>query len=673
MSSHEAASPHAAGGDEQAKVRRLANALRMLTMDAVEAAKSGHPGLPLGMADATTVLFSRFLKFDPGQPDWPDRDRFVLSGGHGSMLLYSLLYLTGYPGITLDNIKHFRKLDSPCAGHPEYGHIPGIEVTTGPLGQGIAHAVGMALAERILNARFGDGLADHRTYVIASDGDLMEGISHEAISLAGHLKLSRLIVLYDDNGISIDGSTSISDSTDTVERFQAAGWNTCRADGHDAADVERALAWAQSSDKPVLLACKTIIGFGFPTRAGTQKAHSDAPGAEEIAGARKILNWPYEPFVIPDDVAASWRAIGTRGKAAYEAWTKRKSQSPLAAAFDAAIAGEVPVAVVAGLIELKKKISAEKPSVATRKASEMALDVVNANWPSTIGGSADLTPSNNTKTKENMMDIVPGDFSGRYVHYGIREFGMATALNGMALHGGIVPYGGTFMVFSDYCRPAIRLAALMGIRVVYVMTHDSIGLGEDGPTHQPVETLAAMRAIPGLRVFRPADAVETAECWALALADKKHPSFLALSRQNLPTVRTAHSDENMCAKGAYELAGAAGAKVTLLATGSEVELAFKARDLLAAENIAARIVSLPCWELFEQQSETYRETVLGPGTVKVGIEAAVRFGWDRYVGSAGAFVGMGGFGASGPYKDVYLHFGITPEAVVKAAKLALKA
>jgi len=644
-------------------------------MDAVEAAKSGHPGMPMGMADVATVLFSRFLKFDPAQPDWPDRDRFVLSAGHGSMLLYSLLYLTGYPGITLDNIKNFRKIGSPCAGHPEYGHIPGIETTTGPLGQGIAHAVGMALAERILNARFGDELVDHKTYVLASDGDLMEGVSHEAISLAGHLKLSKLIVLYDDNSITIDGSTSISDSTDSIERFQAAGWDTIRVDGHDAADVARALAWAQTSDKPALLACKTIIGFGLPTRAGTQKAHSDAPGAEEIAGARKILNWPYEPFVIPDDVAAGWRAIGARGKGAYEAWTKRKRETApaLVAAFDAAISGEVPATVDAGLIDLKKKVSAEKPSVATRKASEMALDVINADLPITIGGSADLTPSNNTKTKENMKDIVPGDFSGRYVHYGIREHGMAAALNGMALHGGIVPYGGTFMVFSDYCRPSIRLASLMGIRVIYVMTHDSIGLGEDGPTHQPVETLAAMRAIPGLRVFRPADAVETAECWALALADKKHPSFLALTRQNLPTVRTVHSDENMCAKGAYELAGAAGAKVTLLATGSEVELAFKARDLLAAENIAARIVSMPCWELFEQQSETYRETVLGPGTVKVGIEAAVRFGWDRYIGSTGAFVGMRSFGASGPYKDVYKHFGITPEAAAQAAKRALKA
>ncbi|MDE2163229.1 MAG: transketolase [Alphaproteobacteria bacterium] len=667
------ATPSQSETEEQAKNRKLANAIRALTMDAVEAAKSGHPGLPMGMADVATVLFSKFLKFDPQTPNWPDRDRFVLSGGHGSMLLYSLLYLTGYPGITMDDIKHFRKIDSPCAGHPEYGHLPGIEVTTGPLGQGIAHAVGMALAERILNARYGDALVDHRTYVIASDGDLMEGISHEAISLAGHLKLSRLIVLYDDNGISIDGHTSITDSTDTIERFQAAGWNTCRVDGHDAADVARGLVWAQSSDAPVLLACKTIIGFGFPTRAGTQKAHSDAPGAEEIAGARKILNWPWDPFVIPDDIAAEWRAIGARGKGAHEAWTKRKSASPAVAAFDAAMAGDVPAGVDTGLTELKKKVSAEKPAVATRKASEMALEVINAQWPITIGGSADLTPSNNTKTKDNMKDIVTGDFTGRYVRFGIREHGMAAALNGMALHGGIFPYGGTFMVFSDYARPSIRLAALMGIRVGFVMTHDSIGLGEDGPTHQPVEHLAAMRAMPNLKVFRPADAVETAECWSLTVSDKKSPSFLALTRQNLPTVRTVHTDENLCAKGAYELAAAPGAKVTLLASGSEVELALKARDLLAAENIPTRVVSMPCWELFEQQSETYRDTVLGPGTVKVGIEAAVRFGWDRYIGSTGAFVGMHSFGASGPYKDVYRHFAITPEAVVEAAKSALKA
>ncbi len=652
---------------------QLANAIRALSMDGVQAANSGHPGMPLGMADVATVLFSKFLKFDAGDPGWPDRDRFVLSNGHGSMLLYSLLFLTGYPGITLDNLRRFRKLDSPCAGHPEHGAIPGIETTTGPLGQGIANAVGMALAERILNARFGDGLVDHKTYVFVGDGCLMEGISHEAIGLAGHLKLNKLIVLYDDNSITIDGARSLSDTSDALKRFEAAEWATRRVDGMKQDEVAAALEWAQKSDKPVLIACRTIIGFGAPTRAGTSKAHGEPLGAEEIAGARKALNWPYEPFVVPEDILAAWRALGARGRAARDAWQKRKDGAApdLKAAFDDLQKGDVPPALDKAINELKKKISAEKPSVATRKASEMALEIVNAIWTATIGGSADLTPSNNTRTKD-LKDIVPGDFSGRYMRYGIREHGMAAAMNGMALHGGIVPYGGTFMVFADYCRPSIRLAALMGIRVIFVMTHDSIGLGEDGPTHQPVEQLAALRAIPGLRVYRPADAVETAECWALALADKKHPSLIALSRQNLPTVRSTHTDENLTAKGAYEVAGASGAKVTLLATGSEIEIAFKARELLAAENIAARVVSMPCWELFEQQSETYRESVLGPNTVRIAIEAAVGMGWDRYIGQKGAFVGMHGFGASGPYKEVYAHFGITAEGAVEAAKRALK-
>jgi transketolase len=652
---------------------QLANAIRALSMDGVQAANSGHPGMPLGMADVATVLFSKFLKFDAGDPGWPDRDRFVLSNGHGSMLLYSLLFLTGYPGITLDNLRRFRKLDSPCAGHPEHGAIPGIETTTGPLGQGIANAVGMALAERILNARFGDGLVDHKTYAFVGDGCLMEGISHEAIGLAGHLKLNKLIVLYDDNSITIDGARSLSDTSDALKRFEAAEWATRRVDGMKQDEVAAALEWAQTSDKPVLIACRTIIGFGAPTRAGTSKAHGEPLGAEEVAGVRKALNWPYEPFVIPEDILSTWRALGSRGRAARDAWVKRKDGAApdLKAAFDDLQKGDVPPALDKAIIELKKKISAEKPSVATRKASEMALEVVNAIWPATIGGSADLTPSNNTKTKD-LKDIVPGDFSGRYMRYGIREHGMAAAMNGMALHGGIVPYGGTFLVFADYCRPSIRLSALMGIRVIYVMTHDSIGLGEDGPTHQPVEQLAALRAIPGLRVYRPADGVETAECWALALADKKHPSLLALSRQNLPTVRTTHTDENLTAKGAYEAAGAAGAKVTLLATGSEIEIAFKAREILAAENIAARVVSMPCWELFEQQSETYRESVLAPNTVRIAIEAAVGMGWDRYIGPKGVFVGMHGFGASAPYKDVYAHFGITAERAAEAAKKALK-
>jgi transketolase len=656
---------------EQEAIRRLANAIRALSMDAVEAAKSGHPGLPMGMADAATVLFLKFLKFDPADPHWPDRDRFVLSAGHGSMLLYSLLYLTGYADMTIEDLKSFRQVGSPCAGHPEYGHASGIETTTGPLGQGIANAVGMAIAERHLNARFGNDLVDHKTYVIASDGDLMEGISQEAITLAGHLKLNRLIVLFDNNSITIDGATSLSDSTDQIERFQAAGWNTVQVNGHDAADVSRALDWAQKSDKPVLIACRTIIGFGLPTRQGTQKAHSDAPGAEEIAGARKLLDWPSPPFVIPDDIMADWRAIGAKGKPKRDAWLKSKNASKKAENFDAAMACAVPADLAPALIELKKKTSAEKPAVATRKASEAILDIVNDKWSATVGGSADLTPSNNTKTK-NIHSLTPDDYSGRYIHYGIREHAMCAAMSGMSLHGGLVPYGGTFLTFSDYCRPSIRLAALMGIRVVYVMTHDSIGLGEDGPTHQPVEHFAALRAIPNLLVLRPADGVETAEAWEIALANTKRPSLLMLSRQNLATARTTHTDENLTAKGAYELVGDANAKVTLLATGSEIEIATKAREMLAADGIASRIVSMPCWALFEEQPATYRDSVLGKGTVKVGVEAGVRLGWDRYIGADGAFIGMHSFGSSGPYKEVYKHFGITPEAVVDAAKAGLK-
>jgi transketolase len=660
------------GGDFQEQTRRLANAIRVLSMDGVQAANSGHPGLPLGLADVVTVLFAKFLKFDPADPAWPDRDRFILSGGHGSMLLYSLLYLSGYPGITLDNLKAFRKLGSPCAGHPEHGEIPGIETTTGPLGQGIGNAVGMAIAERILNARFGDALVDHKTYVCAGDGCLMEGISQEAIAFAGHLKLSKLVMLYDDNQISIDGPTSLSDSTDALKRFEASGWATRRIDGHNADEIAAALEWAQHNDKPTIIACRTVIGFGSPKKAGTSKAHGEPLGAEEILATKKALGWPSEePFFVPAEIVADWRAIGARGKEANKAWSGRKNASAQKAVFEALIKGDVPPAVTAAILALKKKASEEKPATATRKASEMALEAINANWEATIGGSADLTPSNNTKTKD-LKDIAPGDFSGRYIHYGIREHGMAAAMNGMALHGGIVPYGGTFLVFSDYCRPSIRLSALMGIRLVYVMTHDSIGLGEDGPTHQPVEHLAALRTIPGLRVYRPGDLVETAECWQAALDDKDHPSLIALSRQNMPTFRALHTEENLSAKGAYEAAGAPGAKVTLLATGSEVEMAFKARDLLAAENIAARVVSMPCWELFEQQSATYRESVLGPNTVRVAVEAAIGFGWDRYIGPKGAFIGMPGFGASGPYKEVYQHFGITAERVAQAAKNALK-
>ena len=661
---------------EQAEVRRLANAIRVLTLDAVETAKSGHPGLPLGMADVATVLFRRFLKHDAADPAWPDRDRFILSAGHGSMLLYSLLWLMGYPKVTIDELKHFRKVGSPTAGHPEYGHLPGIETTTGPLGQGIGNSVGFALAEAILNARFGPELVAHKTYVIASDGDLMEGISQEAITLAGHLRLKNLIVMWDHNNITIDGAISLADSTDQLERFRAAGWTVDACDGHDAADIARALDAAQDATRPVLIACKTIIGFGMPGRQGTQKAHSDAPGADVVAGARKELDWPYEPFVVPDDILKDWRAIGSKGAAARKDWLARKAGSPKAKEFDDTMAGVLPQSLDGALLALKQKIASEKPSAGTRKMSEQALNVINAELPFTIGGSADLTPSNNTRTR-NISEIGPDRFDGRYVHYGIREHGMCAAMNGMALHGGILPYGGTFMVFSDYCRPSIRLAALMGIRVVFVMTHDSIGVGEDGPTHQPVEHLAALRAIPNLLVMRPADGVETAECWELAVKSENRPSLIAFSRQDVPTLRENPTAENLCARGAYVLVEDAAAKVTLLASGTEVSLAMEARVKLAAEGIAARVVSMPSWLLFEAQPLDYRRAVLGPGTVKVAIEAAVREGWDRYIGSqlldgeAGAFIGMHSFGASGPYKDVYAKFGITADAAVAAAKKLL--
>jgi transketolase len=661
---------------DQHAVRHLANAIRMISVDAVETAKSGHPGLPMGMADVATVLFSRFLKFNAAQPGWPDRDRFVLSAGHGSMLLYSLLWLTGYPEITIEDLKHFRKVGSPTAGHPEHGDLPGIETTTGPLGQGISNAVGMALAERILNVRFGDDLVNHKTYVIASDGDLMEGISHEAIGLAGNLKLSNLIVLWDDNNITIDGALSLSSHTDQLERFKAEGWSVDICDGHDATDIFRALQKAQDSDRPVLIACRTIIGYGMPGRQGTQKAHSDAPGADVVAGTRKELGWRYEPFVVPDDILNQWRAIGATGAKDYQAWAARKAASKRAREFNDTINDVIPPSLAPALAKLKEQLSAEKPKAGTRKMSEKALDVINAELQNTVGGSADLTPSNNTKTK-GLIEINAGNYNGRYIHYGIREHGMAAAMNGMALHGGIIPYGGTFLVFSDYCRPAIRLAALMGIRVVFVMTHDSIGVGEDGPTHQPVEHLAALRAIPNLKVFRPADGVETVECWELALKDSRRPSLIAFSRQDVPTLRVNHVSENLSAKGAYELEGDADARVTFLATGTEVSLAVEARAKLKAEGIASRVVSMPSWTLFEEQPEDYRRKVLGPGTVKVAIEAAVREGWDRYIGSellgtAGAFVGMHSFGSSGPWKDVYAKFGITADAAVEAAKKLLQ-
>jgi transketolase len=672
MSTAAPQSPASAAAPDSAAIRPLANAIRALSMDAVNAAKSGHPGMPMGMADAATVLFSRFLKFDPTDPHWADRDRFVLSAGHGSMLLYSLLYLTGYESPTLNDIKNFRQLGSPCAGHPEYGHLPGIETTTGPLGQGIANGVGFALAERMMNARFGDDLVDHKTYVIAGDGCLMEGISQEACSLAGHLKLNRLIVLWDDNHITIDGAISLSDSTDTLERFDAMGWKTLSCDGHDAGDIAAALDAAETSDRPVLIACRTTIGYGLPTRAGTSKAHGEAPGAEEAEGARKNLSWPYAPFEIPDDILSAWRAIGARGAEPRKAWEARKAASKDRARFEAALTGDMPATLAGAIAAYKKQLSAEAKPAATRKASQAVLEIINAQTDITIGGSADLTGSNNTRTKD-MAAIAPGDYAGRFVHYGIREHGMAATMNGMALHGGFLPYSGTFLVFSDYARPAIRLAALMGTHVVHVLTHDSIGLGEDGPTHQPVEHMAALRAIPHLIDFRPADAVETAECWEVALTTKK-PSVMALTRQNLATLRTTHTDENLSAKGAYELAPADGdAKVTLLATGSEVEIAMAARDILQGEGTPTRVVSMPSWELFEAQPEAYRKQTLGEDTVRVAVEAAIGMGWERYTGANGRFVGMHGFGASAPYKDLYKHFGITPKAVADAAMDALQA
>lgn len=648
----------------------MANAIRALSMDAVEKAKSGHPGMPMGAADMATVLFTKFMKFDPRQPNWPDRDRFVLSAGHGSMLVYSLLYLLGYEDMTLEEIKNFRQIGSKTPGHPEFGHTAGVETTTGPLGQGISTAVGMALAERLQQARFGSDLVDHFTYVIASDGDLMEGISHEAISIAGHLGLSRLIVLYDDNDISIDGPLSLSESGDALKRFEAAGWDAVRIDGHDADAIEKAIAEAQKSDKPSLIACKTTIGFGSPNKGGKSSSHGAALGAEEIELTRKELGWPHEPFDIPSDVLDAWRVAGLKSCKPRKSWEERYEalDAETRAEFDRRLAGDLPAGFEQAINDFKKQLSADKPGWATRKASEETLNVINAVVPETIGGSADLTGSNNTRSKEQVA-VTADDFSGSFIHYGIREHGMAAAMNGMALHGGLIPYSGTFLVFTDYCRPAIRLSALMNQRVVYVMTHDSIGLGEDGPTHQPVEHLAALRAMPNLNVFRPADAVETAECWQLSLETKETPSILALTRQGLPLLRTEHTDENLCARGAYELSPAKGeAKVTLIATGSEVAIALDAQKQLQTEGIGARVVSAPCLELFEQQSAEYKKQILGEGTVRIAIEAAISQGWDRYIGMDGAFVGMTGFGASAPINDLYNHFEITAEAAVAAAK-----
>ncbi len=648
--------------------RDMANAIRALAMDAVQKANSGHPGMPMGMADVATVLFQDFVHVDPSDPHWPDRDRFVLSNGHGSMLLYALHYLLGYEDMTLDELRNFRQIGARTAGHPEYGHALGIETTTGPLGQGITNAVGFALAERMMNARFGDDLVDHYTYVICGDGCLMEGISHEAIDLAGHLKLNKLIVLFDDNGISIDGKTNLSTSTDQVARFKAAGWDSWHVDGHDVDAVRDAIAKAKTSDKPVMIACKTVIGYGSPKLAGSEKSHGAPLGDEEIAATRKALLWESEPFVIPDAVLKGWRAIAEKNRERRADWEKRHAAHARKAEFDAAVACDLPADFMEGMAAYRRKLSDEAPKLATRKSSEATLEVINAMTPLTIGGSADLTHSVFTLTK-GMASVQADDYGGRYIHYGIREHAMAAVMNGLALHGGFIPYGGTFLVFSDYMRGAMRLSALMGQRVVYVLTHDSIGLGEDGPTHQPIEHLAMLRATPNINVFRPADAIETAEAWEIALTSTERPTVLSLSRQNLPTVRAGDVAENRSRRGAYVLREAEGGarQVTLIATGSEVEIALAAAEKLKGEGVAAAVVSAPCLDLFAEQDAGYRAEVLGTAP-RVAVEAASGFGWDRWIGENGRFIGMHGFGASGPAPKLYEKFGITADAVAKAAR-----
>ena len=650
----------------------MANAVRFLAIDAVERAKSGHPGLPMGMADVATVLFSRFLKFDPADPTWPDRDRFVLSAGHGSMLLYALLHLTGYEGVSLDQLKAFRQWGSKTPGHPEYGHTPGVETTTGPLGQGIATAVGMALAERLMNARFGDDFVNHFTYVIAGDGCLMEGISHEAISLAGHLRLNRLIVLFDDNQISIDGATSLSCSDDQLGRFTASGWSTTRIDGHDPQAIVSAIEAARASDRPSLIACRTVIGFGAPNRQGTEKVHGTPLGAEEAEKTRLALGWPHPPFDIPSEIVAQWREAGERGGRARQAWLERTRRlcgtglSP----FHDALNRKLPCGYRDAMQRLRARSAAEKRKIATRQASQQVLDAIAEVLPNLLGGSADLTHSNLTLAK-TQRPVRRDATDGNYIHYGVREHAMAAAMNGIALHGGFIPYGGTFLAFADYSRPAIRLAALMGIRVIHVMTHDSIGLGEDGPTHQPVEHLAALRAIPNLLVFRPADAVETAEAWDCALRAETSPSILCLSRQALPGFRDADDDGNRVAFGAYVVIEPPSARdVTLIATGSEVSIALDAARILTQQGLQAAVVSAPCFELFRAQPQDYRRKVLGH-VPRVGVEAAVEGDWARWLGDDGEFVGMTGFGASAPAEVLYREFGITSEAVAAAAKRAI--
>ena len=646
--------------------RLMANAIRALTIDAVEAAKSGHPGMPLGMADATTALYRRFLKFDAAAPDWWDRDRFVLSAGHGSMLLYALLHLTGHEGMGIEQLKAFRQLHSPAAGHPEYGEHPAIEMTTGPLGQGFATAVGMALAERMLSAKFGKSLVDHRTWVVAGDGCLMEGISHEAASFAGHLRLNKLTVLWDDNSISIDGSTGISTSEDTLKRFTAYGWATRRIDGHDPEQLNAALAFAQKSTKPTIIACRTIIGFSAPTKAGTAGSHGAPLGGAEAEAAKQAMGWNHLPFSVPDDIYKLWHEAGENGAATRRAWLKRLAKHPMRAEFERVMQGRLPDGWSEAMQAYKLQLAETKPKLATRQASQKALEVLVPTIPELAGGSADLTGSNLTMVK-GMSGVEPGHYAGRYVFYGIREFGMAAAMNGLALHGGLIPYGGTFFVFSDYMRPAIRLAALMGIRAIHVLTHDSIGLGEDGPTHQPIEHLASLRAMPNVLVLRPADAIETAEAWEIAIKNTKGPSLLVLSRQAVPALRDA-GNGNKTARGAYVLAEANGERAaTLIATGTEVSLAMAARATLAAQGIEVAVVSAPCFELFAQQSRDYQQEVLGQAR-RIGIEAACGFGWERWLGADGVFIGMTGFGASAPADVLYDYFGITESAIVAAVK-----
>lgn len=651
----------------------MANAIRFLSADAVQQAKSGHPGMPMGMADVATVLFSKFLKFDATVPDWADRDRFVLSAGHGSMLLYAALYLCDYPGMTIDEIRNFRQLGSKTAGHPEYGHTPGIETTTGPLGQGLTTAVGMALAERMSNARYGDELVDHYTYVVAGDGCLMEGISHEAISLAGHLALGKLIVLFDDNSITIDGDVSLSVGDNQQMRFEASGWHVSSVDGHDPDAISNALQAAKASDKPSMIACKTLIGRGAPNKQGTSAAHGAALGDDELAAARVAMNWPHDRFVVPDDVLTLWRETGARGHTERTAWEDRLTtvDKEVNQQFILETAGKLPSGWGEVLNAHKARVSDEKPSWATRVASGEALAVLSPILPSLIGGSADLTGSVNTKTPD-MSPITRDDYSGKYIHYGVREHGMAAVMNGMALHGGFVPYSGTFLVFADYMKHAMRLSALMRLRVIYVLTHDSIGLGEDGPTHQAVETIASLRALPNFHVFRPCDGVEVAECWDIALRSPETPSGMVLTRQGLPTLRVTHTGDNLSARGGYVLAEAEGGSeariATIMATGSEVSIAMLARETLETNGTPTAVVSMPCWELFDKQSDDYQDSVLGAAPIRVAVEAAVRQGWEKYTGSDGGFVGMNGFGASAPAGELFEHFNITPDAVVAAVR-----